>query len=84
MILLERYRIKVYRKGIIVIPSEVRRRLGIQENSFLELTVEDNTIRLAVPKSLRDAFGVDGERALEVVKLISASRRAEVEEEARS
>jgi len=76
--------VKIRKKGLIVIPSEVRRKLDIQENSFLELVIDDNTIRLIVPKSLRDAFGVNGGRALEVAKLISASRRAEVEEEARS
>ena len=81
---MDRYRVKIRKKGLIVIPSEVRRKLDIQENSFLELVIDDNTIRLIVPKSLRDAFGVNGGRALEVAKLISASRRAEVEEEARS
>ncbi len=79
-----RYRVKVHRKGLIVIPAEVRRRLGICEGSYLELVVEDNSIRLIVPRSLRDAFGVDGEKALEVARLISASKRVEVEEEIRS
>ena len=79
-----RYRIKVHRKGLIVIPAEVRRKLGIYEGSYLELIVEDNSIRLLVPKSLRDAFGVDGEKAVEVARLINASRRAEVEKEVRS
>ena len=79
-----RYRIKVHRKGLIVLPAEVRRKLGIYEGSYLELIVEDNSIRLLVPKSLRDAFGVDGEKAVEVARLINASRRAEVEKEVRS
>jgi len=72
---LERYRVKVRKKGLIVIPAEVRRRFGIREGSFLELVVEKSGMRLIVPRSLKDAFGVDGERALEVVRLISASRR---------
>ena len=81
---MERYRVKVHRKGLVVIPAEVRRRLGIYEGSCLELVVEGDSIRLLVPRSLRDAFGVDGERGLEVARLISASRRVEVEEEIRS
>ena len=81
---MERYRVKVRKKGLIVIPAEVRRRFGIREGSFLELVVEKSGMRLIVPRSLKDAFGVDGERALEVVRLISASRRAEVEKEVRS
>ena len=79
-----RYRVKVHKKGLIVIPAEVRRKLGIHEGSHLELVVEDNSIRLLIPKDLREAFGIDGEKAVEVARLISASRRAEVEKEVRS
>ena len=79
----ERYRVKVHRKGLIVIPVEVRRRLGIVEGSYVELVVEGDAIRIIVPKTLRDAFGVDGEKALEVARLITASRRKEVGEEVR-
>lgn len=78
-----RYRVKVHRKGLIVIPAEVRRRLGIHEGSYLELVVEGNSVCLVAPNSLKAAFGVDGEKALEVARLITASRRAEVEEEVR-
>ena len=81
---LDKYRVKVHKKGLIIIPAEVRRKLGIHEGSYLELVVEGCNIKLIVPKSLKDAFGVDGEKALEVVKLIMASRRAEVEKEIRS
>ena len=70
----------MHRKGVIVIPAEVRRRFGIVEGSHLELVVDDDGIRLIVPRSLEEAFGVDGEKALEVVRLIAESRRAEVEE----
>ncbi|RLE91077.1 MAG: AbrB family transcriptional regulator [Thermoprotei archaeon] len=81
---MERYRVKVHRKGLVVIPVEIRRKLGISEGSYVEFIVEGDTVKLVVPKSLKDAFGVDGEKALEVVKLISVSRRKEVEEEIRS
>jgi len=82
--MVERYRVKVHEKGLIVIPAEVRRRFGIAPGTYLEMVVEGDSIRLLVPKSLRQAFGIDGERALEVVKLISASRRAKLEEEVRA
>ncbi|RLE89972.1 MAG: AbrB family transcriptional regulator [Thermoprotei archaeon] len=81
---MKRYRVKVHKKGLIVIPASVRRELGIYEGSYLELIVEGNNIQLIVPKSLRDAFGVDGKKAIEVARLISASRRVEVEKEIRS
>ena len=78
---MKRYRVKVHRKGLVVIPAEVRKRFGIYENSYLELIVDKDCIRLIVPKDLRDAFGIDGKEALKVVKLIHMSRRKEIEEE---
>ena len=78
---MEKYRVKVHRKGLIVIPAEIRRRFGICEGSYLELVVEDNSLRLIIPRNLRSAFGIDGERAVEVARLINVSRRVEVEEE---
>lgn len=78
-----RYRVKVHGKGLIVIPAEVRRRFGIVEGSYLELLVEEDRISIMKPTSLREAFGADGERALEVARLINASRRLELESEVR-
>jgi len=78
-----KYRVKVHKKGLIVIPAEVRRRLGIYEGTYLELVVEGNTMRLIVPQSLKSAFGIDGEKAIEVARLINASRRLEIEKEIR-
>ncbi|RLE91899.1 MAG: AbrB family transcriptional regulator, partial [Thermoprotei archaeon] len=59
-----RYRVKVHKKGLIVIPAEVRRMLGIQEGSYIELIVEGGEVKLIAPKSLLDAFGADGEKAV--------------------
>ncbi len=79
-----KYRVKVYRKGLVVIPAEVRRKLGLYEGMVLELKVEDNSIVLTPPRTLKDAFGVDGDEALKVAKLIIESRKKEVEKEVRS
>jgi AbrB family looped-hinge helix DNA binding protein len=38
--------VRVGRKGTIIIPSEVRRKLGISEGDILELSVEDDGIVL--------------------------------------
>lgn len=79
-----RYKVKVYRKGLVVIPAEVRRKLGIYEGMILELKVENNSIVLIPPKTLKDAFGADGDKALEVAKLIVELRKKEVRREIRS
>ncbi len=81
---MEKFRVKVHKKGLIVIPADIRRRFGISEGSYIELIVDNDSIHIIVPKSLREAFGVDGEKALEVVRMISSSRRSEVEKEIRS
>jgi len=78
-----RYRVKVHKMGLIVIPAEVRRMLGIQEGSYIELIVEGGEVKLIAPKSLLDAFGADGEKAVDIARLILAERRAEIEEEIR-
>jgi len=80
----KRYRVKVHRKGIIVIPAAIRKRLGIVEGSYLDLVVDESGVRLLTPLDLRSAFGIDGGKALEVVKLIHKARRGELEEELRS
>jgi len=78
---MSKYRVKVHKKGLIVIPAEVRKALGIHEGSYLELIIEGKSVRLIAPKDLREEFGADGEKALEVARLINVSRRREVEEE---
>lgn len=81
---MEKFRVKVHKKGLIVITADIRRRFGISEGSYIELIVDNNGIHIIVPKNLREAFGVDGEKAIEVVRMISSSRRSEVEKEIRS
>ncbi|MEM2015469.1 MAG: AbrB/MazE/SpoVT family DNA-binding domain-containing protein [Candidatus Methanomethylicia archaeon] len=82
---MEVYRVKVHRKGIIVIPAEVRRKLGIAEGSVVELFVDDEGgVRIKVPEDFRSLFGVDGLKALEVARLIVKSRVGEVEKEVHS
>jgi AbrB family looped-hinge helix DNA binding protein len=78
------YLVKVHKKGLIVIPSEVRRKLGIAPGMKLELLVEDDSLRLLVPRDLRSFFGIDGEKALKAAKLILEERRREREQEVRA
>ncbi len=52
----------------------------MREEPRTEFKVKDNSLS-CVPRSLREAFGVDGERAVEVARLITSSRRIEAEKE---
>lgn len=78
------YLVKVHKKGLIVIPAEVRSKLGIAPGMKLQLFVEGNSICLVVPRDLRSFFGADGEKALEVARLILEERSRELEQEVRS
>ncbi|MCY0883592.1 AbrB/MazE/SpoVT family DNA-binding domain-containing protein [Acidianus infernus] len=81
---MERYRVKVYKKGIIVIPKEVRESIGIKEGDIVELIVDGDKVRIEKPKTLLDLFGIDGDKAVEVAKAIVEERRKEVEREVRT
>ncbi len=81
---MDRYKVKVHRKRLIVISAEIRRRFNIGVGSHLELIVDNDKIYLVVPKDLRSAFGVDDEKALEVAKLNNSTRREEIKKEIRS
>ena len=80
---MERYRVKVYKKGIVVIPKEVREKLGIKEGDVLELVIEGDRASIEKPETLLDLFGVDGEDAVEIAKEVTKERRKEVEREVR-
>ena len=43
---MERVIINVRRKGIIVLPKSIRKALGIEEGTLLELSVENDKITL--------------------------------------
>ncbi|ACP37704.1 AbrB/MazE/SpoVT family DNA-binding domain-containing protein [Saccharolobus islandicus] len=73
--------VKVHKKGIIVIPAEVRRRLNIKEGSVVELEIEGDKIILKRKMTLLDAYGVDKEMGDSAVKELGKLRKEEVEKE---
>ncbi|ARM75309.1 AbrB/MazE/SpoVT family DNA-binding domain-containing protein [Acidianus manzaensis] len=75
--------VKVYKKGIIVLPSEVRKKLNITEGSVLNIEVKDDTIILKKELSLLDAWGIfEGKAdATEALKILEEERRKDIEKE---
>ena len=73
--------VKVHRKGIIVIPAEVRRRLNIKEGSLMELEVEGDKIVLKRKMTLLDMYGADKEMGDSALKELERLRKEEVEKE---
>jgi len=76
-------KVKVHGKGLIVIPAEVRKKLGITPGSKLQLYIEGGSIRIVVPQDLKSLFGADGKKAIEVTRLILEERKRERESEIR-
>ncbi|BCS93625.1 hypothetical protein L3N51_01377 [Metallosphaera sp. J1] len=73
--------LKVYRKGIVVIPREIRDELKIREGSRLEVSVKDGAIILRPKLTLLDAFSVDDRvKGLETLRLIHERRKDEGED----
>ncbi|BDB98523.1 AbrB/MazE/SpoVT family DNA-binding domain-containing protein [Saccharolobus caldissimus] len=73
--------VKVHKKGIIVIPAEVRRKLNIKEGSVIELEVEGDKIILKRKMTLLDAYGIDKEMGDSAVKELEKLRKEEIEKE---
>ncbi|BFI74501.1 AbrB/MazE/SpoVT family DNA-binding domain-containing protein [Sulfurisphaera ohwakuensis] len=73
--------VKVHKKGIIVIPAEVRRRLNIREGSYMELEVEGDKIVLKRKMTLLDAYGIDKGMGDLALKELEKLRKEEVEKE---
>ncbi len=73
--------VKVYKKGIIVLPAKVRGALNIAEGDTLLLRVENDAVIL-VPK--RRAASIFGTLGFDVVKELREERRREVEREVRA
>ena len=82
--MVEKYTVKVYEKGLIIIPAEVRKKLGITPGSVLQLYIEGVSIRIVVPQDLKSLFGADGEKAIEVTRLILEEKKREREFEIRA
>jgi len=73
--------VKVHRKGIIVIPAEVRRRLNIKEGSVMELEVEGDKIVLKRKMTLLDMYGADKVMGNSALKELERLRKEEVKRE---
>ena len=52
--------VTVSEKGQVVIPAEIRRRLGIVPGCQLDFTLEGNTIRVELKRRIRPARPEDG------------------------
>jgi AbrB family looped-hinge helix DNA binding protein len=73
--------VKVHKKGIIVIPAEVRKKLNIKEGSVIELEVEGDKIILKRKMTLLDGYGIDKDMGDLALKELEKLRKEEVEKE---
>ncbi|BFH74203.1 AbrB/MazE/SpoVT family DNA-binding domain-containing protein [Sulfurisphaera javensis] len=73
--------VKVHKKGIIVLPAEIRKKLDIREGSLLSIKVEGDTIVLKKEVTMLEAYGSIGKKedAEELIRELHEMRRKEVE-----
>ncbi|BAB66607.1 AbrB/MazE/SpoVT family DNA-binding domain-containing protein [Sulfurisphaera tokodaii] len=72
------YRLKVHKKGIIVIPKEVRDKLNIKEGDEVNVIVDDEGIYIFPKESIEKYFGSDKD-AIQALKILEEERRKERE-----
>ena len=70
------YVLHVSSKGQVVIPAEVRRKFNIKSKVILK--IEDEEIKLIPFMDLKDAFGLDGDKMIEVAKSLLADKKREI------
>ena len=70
------YVLRVSSKGQVVIPAEVRRKFNIKSKVILK--IEDKEIKLIPFMDLKDAFGLDGDKMIEVAKSLLADKKREI------
>jgi len=70
------YVLRVSSKGQVVIPAEVRRKFNIKSKVILK--IEDKEIKLIPFMDLKDAFGLDGDKMIEVAKSLLADKEREI------
>ncbi|MUN29800.1 AbrB/MazE/SpoVT family DNA-binding domain-containing protein [Sulfuracidifex metallicus] len=72
------YRLKVHKKGIIVIPKEIRDKFNIKEGDEVNVIVDDKGIYIFPMQTIEKYFGSD-KGAIDALKILEEERRKERE-----
>ncbi|MUM65683.1 AbrB/MazE/SpoVT family DNA-binding domain-containing protein [Acidianus infernus] len=72
------YKLKVHKKGIIVIPKEVRDKLNIKEGDELNVVADGEGIFIFPQRNIEKYFGSDKD-AIKALKVLEEERRKERE-----
>ena len=74
------YVVKVHKKGLVVLPSELRRKYGIKQGSEIILIDEGDHVLLLPRQGLEDLYGIAREHGPiinEMVKELAEERNLE-------
>jgi len=72
------YRLKVHKKGIIVIPKEIREKFNLKEGDEVNVIVDDEGIYIFPRGDIRKYFGSDKD-AIKALNILEEERRRERE-----
>ena len=71
--------VTVTERGMATIPAESRRKYRIKPGTRLEVIELDEGILFKPVPSLEDLYGIDGEKALEMLRSYQLDKRREIE-----
>jgi AbrB family looped-hinge helix DNA binding protein len=77
-ILFYMYRLKVHKKGIIVIPKEIREKFNLKEGDEVNVIVDDEGIYIFPRDDIRKYFGSDKD-TIKALNILEEERRRERE-----
>ncbi|BDC17535.1 AbrB/MazE/SpoVT family DNA-binding domain-containing protein [Acidianus sp. HS-5] len=70
------YKLKIHKKGIIVIPKEIRDKLNLKEGDEVNAVFDDEGIYIFPKEDIRKFFGSDKD-ALKALEILEEERRKE-------
>ncbi|MEM0373646.1 MAG: AbrB/MazE/SpoVT family DNA-binding domain-containing protein [Sulfolobaceae archaeon] len=71
-------KLKIHKKGIIVIPKEIRERLNLKEGDEVNVVYDDEGIYIFPKHEIKEYFGSDKD-ALKALEILMDMRRKERE-----
>ena len=68
-------KVKVSKKGQVVIPAEIREKYGIEPNTTLSLKEDNGELKIILPKKLKNIIGMGKEIKKDLTREVKVMRK---------
>jgi looped-hinge helix DNA binding domain, AbrB family len=68
-------KVKVSKKGQVVIPAEIREKYGIEPNTTLSLKEDNGELKIILPKKLKNIIGMGKEIKEDLTREVKVMRK---------